>query len=331
VSAPVCVIIPAFNAAATIGQTIRSVLAEPEVGEVVVVDDASRDATVETARAADDHSGRLVIHRQETNGGPSQARNRAIAESSRPLLAIVDADDMVVPGRFGHLLGTARGNWDFLADNIVFIPEDAIGDATGLAVDQPTECPSRRLGLEQFVLGNIPEPNRPRAELGFLKPVFRREFLEANCLSYDPTLRLGEDFVLYARALLHGARFVVAASCGYIAIQRSHSLSGSHRTADLEALLVASERLDAEARLRGMTGGMLAILERHRAGLRDKVALRRLLDNAREMGRLRALAGALPEPRQLSRSALALRRDRLSAAHEPVGRRLLLGPDFFSA
>lgn len=330
-TSPVCVIIPAFNAAETIGDTIRSVLAEPEVGHVVVIDDASHDQTVAAAANADDGTGRLTIHRQPANAGPSSARNRAIAESVLPLLAIVDADDLVMPGRFTRLLATARGNWDFVADNIVFVTPESIAQASSPTGFSPAPPQARRVGLEQFVLGNISHPQRPRAELGFLKPVFRREFIEAHDLSYDPALRLGEDFILYARALLRGARFVVSSDCGYIAVQRSRSLSGSHRTSDLEALLGAACRLRSEAGEAGMSGGMLAILDRHRRSITDKVEVRRLLDDSRQRGRWRAVAAALPNPHQLSRTAHTLRDDRKSKANEPLeSYRLLLDPDFFA-
>ncbi|RUY70024.1 glycosyltransferase, partial [Mesorhizobium sp. M7A.F.Ca.CA.001.13.1.1] len=59
----VCVIIAAKNAAATIAVAIASALREPEVAEVVVVDDASTDDTAGVARSADDGSGRLSVMR----------------------------------------------------------------------------------------------------------------------------------------------------------------------------------------------------------------------------------------------------------------------------
>lgn len=330
-SAPVCVIIPAFNAAETIGDTIRSVLAEPEVGQVLVVDDASSDETCVAAEAAGEGSDRLLIHRQPTNAGPSQARNRAIAESTLPLLSVVDADDLVMPGRYARLLTAARGNWDFVADNIVFVTPDTVDAARQTFPPCDEEQRTRRIGLEQFVLGNISDPLRPRAELGFLKPVFRREFIAAHGLSYDPSLRLGEDFMLYAHALLAGARFVVTSPSGYIAVQRSRSLSGLHGTRDLEALLEAAAALQCKARNSGISGGMLSILERHRRLIADKVEVRRLLDDAKQRGRWRAVAAALPQPTQLTRTARALRRDRTSKNNEPFeGTRLLLDPEFFA-
>ena len=45
---------------------------------VIVVDDASPDATADQARAGDDGSGRLKVMRLDVNGGPAAARNLAL-------------------------------------------------------------------------------------------------------------------------------------------------------------------------------------------------------------------------------------------------------------
>ena len=117
--ATVCVIIAAKNASCTITRAIRSALREGRVAEVVVVDDGSTDNTAETSRAADDGSGRLRVLSLEMNKGPAFARNHAIAHSSAPLIAVLDADDFFLAGRFDRML--AENDWDFVADNIVFI------------------------------------------------------------------------------------------------------------------------------------------------------------------------------------------------------------------
>ena len=57
----VCVIIAAKDAAATIQRSVRSALREPQVAEVVVVDDGSTDATAKKALAADDGTDRLRV------------------------------------------------------------------------------------------------------------------------------------------------------------------------------------------------------------------------------------------------------------------------------
>jgi len=124
---------------------------------------------------------------------------------------------------------------------------------------KPWQC-----NLETFVLGNIGKKGRLRKELGFLKPLLRRAFLDAHRLSYDDALRLGEDYALYARALAAGARFRVIQSCGYVAVVRRKSISGAHSRKDLERLrdfdlvlgalpgLSASERQSIESHRRAV-------------------------------------------------------------------------------
>src|SRR5262245_48322064 len=99
----VCVIIAARNASATIARAVRSALRERQVAEVVVVDDGSTDATADAAYDADDGSGRLKLLVLSKNRGPAAARNHAIARSSAPLIAVLDADDFFLPGRFDAL------------------------------------------------------------------------------------------------------------------------------------------------------------------------------------------------------------------------------------
>jgi succinoglycan biosynthesis protein ExoU len=328
-SGSVAVIVPAYNAAATIASTLKSLLAETDVGEVIMVDDASTDDTVAVARNTGAGSSRLRILSQPGNKGPASARNRALAETGLPFVAIVDADDLVMPGRFSRLLAVRGGDWDFVADNIAFVPEAPTIDLTD-SIQLPAHVArDRRIGLEAFVRGNIPDPARPRGELGFLKPLIRRDFIGAAGLRYDERLRLGEDYIFYARALAAGARFVVTSECGYVAIQRARSLSGSHRTSDLEALLEADQSLRNDLESAGFSGSLVSLVDRHLASLKEKIEVRRLLDDARAVGRHRAVGGAMARPWRLFRSLLALQRDQRSARMPSHDRRRLLEDAFF--
>ena len=115
----VCVIIAAKNAADTIQRAIRSALRETRVAEVVVVDDGSSDDNGANIAPGRRRNGRLKILMLAANRGPAFARNHAIANSLAPLIAILDADDFFLKGRFDRLLD--GDDWDFVADNIVFI------------------------------------------------------------------------------------------------------------------------------------------------------------------------------------------------------------------
>jgi glycosyltransferase involved in cell wall biosynthesis len=90
----VSVVVPAYNAAATIEATMRSILGQSYKDlEVIVVDDGSRDDTLAILApiAATDARVRIV---QQPNGGVARARNRGIAEARGDFIAPVDADDL---------------------------------------------------------------------------------------------------------------------------------------------------------------------------------------------------------------------------------------------
>jgi glycosyltransferase involved in cell wall biosynthesis len=91
----VSVIVPARDAAATIGRTLAA-LAAQEVGEpyeVIVVDDGSSDQTVELARAA-----RGPVRVLTSDGrGAAAARNRGATAARGSMLALTDADCYPTP------------------------------------------------------------------------------------------------------------------------------------------------------------------------------------------------------------------------------------------
>jgi glycosyltransferase involved in cell wall biosynthesis len=94
--APVSVIIPCYNAAATIGRAVASVAAQSRLpAEVIIVDDGSDEATRQVLAGLQEQYGRnwLKILFQPANRGPAAARNRAWKEAGQPLLAFLDADD----------------------------------------------------------------------------------------------------------------------------------------------------------------------------------------------------------------------------------------------
>ncbi|MDX3927032.1 MAG: glycosyltransferase family 2 protein [Shinella sp.] len=285
----ICVIIAAKNASATIARAVTSALAEPETREVVVIDDGSTDATGEAAGAADDGSGRLQIVRFEANRGPAAARNHAVDISHAPLVAILDADDFFLPGRFRQLL--SQPDWDFIADNIAFVDEMRASRAH-LEIEhfQPH---SRTISLADFIEGNISRRGVRRGEIGFLKPVMRRDFLASHGLRYKEELRLGEDYDLYARALIKGARYKVIHSCGYGAVVRHNSLSGSHRTQDLKRLYEADRAMLTDPEL---SADAASLIRRHEAHIRGRYELRHFLDLKNNEGLAAALRYALTHP-----------------------------------
>lgn len=88
----VAAVVPAFNAARYLAETLDSLLAQsPAPAEIVVVDDGSDDGTGAIARAYADRGVRLV---RQANAGSAAAKNAGAAETTAPLLTFVDADDI---------------------------------------------------------------------------------------------------------------------------------------------------------------------------------------------------------------------------------------------
>jgi GT2 family glycosyltransferase len=92
----ISVIIPAYNAAATIGKAIDSILDQGyPAHEIIVVDDGSSDHTGETVQAY----GKQVAYIRQENTGPSAARNMGVKQATGEWVAFLDADDWYLPDR----------------------------------------------------------------------------------------------------------------------------------------------------------------------------------------------------------------------------------------
>lgn len=100
----VAVVIPAYNAAATIDATLRSVRGQTHRAlDIVVVDDGSSDATAAIAARHARQDARIRVVSQP-NGGVARARNTGIRASDAALVAPIDADDLWHPDTIARQL-----------------------------------------------------------------------------------------------------------------------------------------------------------------------------------------------------------------------------------
>ena len=99
------VIMPVFNEAATLLRVAEVVLARPEVGELVVVDDASSDGTwdeLESLAAANPE--RVMALRHDCNRGKGAALKTGFAAATGDIVLVQDADLEYDPGDYPRLL-----------------------------------------------------------------------------------------------------------------------------------------------------------------------------------------------------------------------------------
>lgn len=101
------IIVPAYNAEATLMDAILSLMCCPEVSRVTVVDDASTDSTVEALRdLVRSCTPKLRVICLETNGGQYRAKNVALGllEDTTRFVGFQDIDDISNPDRFTRSL-----------------------------------------------------------------------------------------------------------------------------------------------------------------------------------------------------------------------------------
>ncbi len=186
---PVSVVIPAYNAEATIGRALNSIAGQTQLpAEIIVVDDGSADATAETARALQPEfePARLVVVTQP-NAGAGAARNRAIAEATQPYLAFLDADDEWLPEKLARSMDVMRD------DDFVLVAHDYLDHTP--SGDVHVDCrrrfeDGRDPYLSLYLKGYIPS----------ISVVTRRDAVLA-CGGFDETLRNAQDFDLWLKLL----------------------------------------------------------------------------------------------------------------------------------
>ena len=91
-AAPLSVVMPAYNERDSIRKIIDRVLARPEVGELIVVEDGGIDGTWEELQKIVGTDPRLRILKQPHNMGKGAALIRGFTEATCPLVIVQDAD-----------------------------------------------------------------------------------------------------------------------------------------------------------------------------------------------------------------------------------------------
>ena len=164
----VSVLVAAFNVDSILPRSLNSALSQTLRSgclEVIVVDDASQDATLKIAKAFATQDSRVRVLRSRANVGPGAARAIGLAAAAGDWIAVLDADDAMATGRLCRLINTAEErNLDFIADNLTLLDPEAgpMGVAFPLNPEQSLPLSPERLLLNAVPGGKI--------NLGWMKP-----------------------------------------------------------------------------------------------------------------------------------------------------------------
>ncbi len=188
----VSVIIPAYNQAEFVGETIQSVLDQTYSNfEVIVVNDASPDHTSEVVKQYDDPRVKLVVHPE--NRGLPAARNTGMRASAGEIIALLDADDLFHPEKL-------QAHVDFLEKH----PDVGVTYNARFELNHSARTirelwrPPLVVGLADLVLGFPFSPS---------DTVLRREWAFDVGLFDESFVCGGEDTDLPCRLALAGCQF----------------------------------------------------------------------------------------------------------------------------
>ncbi len=191
----VSVVIPAYNAAAVLADTISSALDQTYAPlEVVVVNDGSTDETAAVARAFGDR----VTYVEQANAGPAAARNAALRVARGELLALLDADDLWMPTRIARCVEILDAR-----PEIGMVTTDAYLIEDGVKTEKRTYGDRRRYPFPAREDDQIAEI--ARRNFLFVGVVFRRTLVD-TCGDLDERIWGAEDYDLWTRFLISGSR-----------------------------------------------------------------------------------------------------------------------------
>jgi glycosyltransferase involved in cell wall biosynthesis len=201
----VSVIIPAYNAAEFMGETLDSVFAQTYKNfEVIVINDGSSD-TAELERILQRYPSNLNYIKQE-NQGAAVARNTGLRVARGEFVAFLDADDAWLPTFLEKQMDLLkRTGADLVFADAVLTGDSTSGDLTYMQVEPPSGevTPESLLAVTVSVLtSTVLARKAPILEVGL----------------FEKTLRRGQDFDLWLRLAKAGARFAY-----------THEVLGHHR------------------------------------------------------------------------------------------------------
>ncbi|WP_374458588.1 glycosyltransferase family 2 protein [Chryseobacterium taeanense] len=98
----ITVIIPVYNAEAFIEKAVNSAIQFPEVKEILLIDDGSKDNSFQIClKAAQEHDiVKVLQHADQKNHGVSASRNLGMDLATSEFVTFLDADDYYLPNRF---------------------------------------------------------------------------------------------------------------------------------------------------------------------------------------------------------------------------------------
>ncbi|HET7899144.1 MAG TPA: glycosyltransferase, partial [Flavisolibacter sp.] len=182
----VTVVLPTYNCENYVRESIQSILDQTFTGfELIVIDDASTDRTVQVIGELKDPRIRLI--QKQKNSGYTDSLNQGIALARGRYIARMDADDISLPSRFEKQVNFLELHKDIAVCGTWYmeIPNNHIAKL-------PTEHEDIKIGMLE------------NNQLCHPSVMFKKDFFEANHLCYNRDFESAEDYELWTRLIAIG-------------------------------------------------------------------------------------------------------------------------------
>src|ERR1041385_3623857 len=218
------VIIPAYNIAPYIAETLESVFAQTFTHyEVIVINDGSPD-TIDFEDALQPYLDRIIYLKQE-NGGASVARNAGLKAARGEFVAFLDGDDLWLPNYLEDQMKFIRTRGCDLACADATFFGDSVDKAPSYMIAWMDDAPE----IGDFDFLELVDARRSVITSGVVAR--RQPLIEIGM--FDPELRRAQDFDLWLRLAVAGCRLSFQRKALLKYRCRPNSLSGgiinSHR------------------------------------------------------------------------------------------------------
>ncbi len=220
----VSVIVPTYNYAAFLGDALRSVHAQTFTDwECIVVDDASTDGSAAIAQGFVRNDQRFRYIRMDLNSGVSAARNRAFAEARGEFIQMLDADDVIAPGKLEVQVRWMDEHKDV---DVLYADYFAFQHTPDFSTKGAYRSDERILGKGAAIVARLLRSNIFRLNT----VLFHRSVLE-DVHGFREGFRYVEDWDFWLRLAAKGASFQFVADQNAISGVRSNpdSLSSDKR------------------------------------------------------------------------------------------------------
>lgn len=222
----ISIIVPVFNASKYLSDCIESILSQTyPFFELILVDDGSKDNSLEICEACQKKDNRIILFHQE-NAGVSVARNTGLSLAKGNYFCFVDSDDSIEPEMLEKLYDAIKkSNAELSICGFKSISQKGIIERCHISKEITGKVNVANFVLENYLEGFV---SSPWAKLYKNIPSLKKEF--------DKNISLGEDLKFNIQYFEETQRLIIIEDCLYRYLDAEGSLSKIYKQDNYEAI-----------------------------------------------------------------------------------------------